>query len=77
MRGRQLVHGAFALVDDEERQDVMAGHPFAEGGSGMRWYDEPLEYVATIKDGEAEYVLTCVDQPRSPNGLGHPWAEPV
>jgi len=41
----------------------------------MRWYDEPLEEAAMIKDGDAEYVLTRVDQPRSPNSLGHAWAE--
>ena len=41
----------------------------------MRWYDEPLEETGTISEGEAEYVLTRVDQPRTPGGLGHAWAE--
>ena len=48
---------------------------FAEGGSGMRWYDEPLEEVGLIKEGDAEYVVTRVDQPNASNGLGHAWAD--
>jgi hypothetical protein len=42
----------------------------------MRRYDEPLEEAGLIKDGDAGYVLTRVDQPQIPNGLGHAWAEP-
>jgi hypothetical protein len=48
---------------------------FAEGGPGMRRYDEPLEEAGLIKDGDAGYVLTRVDQPQIPNGLRHAWAE--
>ncbi len=63
------------LVNAERDGKVRYLVHFAEGGSGMRWYDEPLEEAAMIKDGDAEYVLTRVDQPRSPNSLGHAWAE--
>lgn len=41
----------------------------------MRWYDEPLEETGVIREGDAEYVVTPVDQPRSVGGLGHAWAE--
>ena len=48
---------------------------FSEGGSGMRWFDEPLEEVALIREGDVEYVVTRVVQPKAANGLGHAWAE--
>jgi hypothetical protein len=48
---------------------------FADGGSGMRWYAEPLEEAGKVSEGGTEYVVTRVEQPKGPNGLGHAWAE--
>jgi hypothetical protein len=62
-----------ALVGAAHHQEVRYLVHFAEGGSGMRRYDEPLREAAVIRDGDAEYVVTRVDQPRTPNGLGHAW----
>ena len=44
---------------------------FSDGGSGMRFYDEPLEVGATV---ERDYRIEQVEQPASPRGLGHAWA---
>src|SRR5438552_3521269 len=46
---------------------------FAEGGSGMRWCDKPLEEAGTLTDGGVEYSVTRVDGPQTPGGLGHAW----
>ena len=41
---------------------------FSDGGSGMRFYDEPLAVGSIV---ERDYR---VEQLSSPRGLGHAWA---
>jgi hypothetical protein len=60
-----------AIRDEQVRYLVH----FAEGGSGMRWYDEPLKEGGVVKDGGFEYVVVRVIQPSRTTGLGHAWAE--
>jgi len=48
---------------------------FVEGGSAMRWYDQPLEQHGRVVEDGAEYLIVRVEQPSIPNGLGHAWAE--
>jgi hypothetical protein len=50
---------------------------FADGGSGMRWYDQPLAEAGTLADAGVDYVVTRVDQPSRSNGLGYAWAQPL
>jgi hypothetical protein len=45
---------------------------FSDGGSGMRFYDEPLEEGATVERGE--YRVERVEQASYPQGLGRAWA---
>lgn len=47
---------------------------FDDGGSGMRWYDEPLDVGTELRDGTQRYVVERVEQPPNPNALGHAWA---
>jgi hypothetical protein len=41
----------------------------------MRWYDEPLEEAGTLTENGVEYIVSRVDQPRSPDSLGYAWAQ--
>lgn len=49
---------------------------FADGGTGMRWYDDPLVEGATLSEGGVVYVVTRVTESRVPSGLGHAWMAP-
>ncbi len=48
---------------------------FGEGGSGLRWYDEPLQKAGTLAENGVEYIVSRVDPPRSPDSLGYAWAQ--
>lgn len=50
---------------------------FSDGGSGMRWYDDPLTVGAEIRDGGDTYRVARVDAPRTITGLGHAWCETI
>jgi hypothetical protein len=44
---------------------------FSDGGSGMRFFDEPLEVGSVV---ERDYRIERIEEPPSPGGLGHAWA---
>lgn len=48
---------------------------FSDGGSGMRWYDDPLAEDTVVNDGPAAYAVAHVEQPKFPGGLGRAWCE--
>lgn len=50
------------------------GQGAARGGSGMRRFERPLEEASLITDEGVEYVVTRVDAPSGPEGLGYAWA---
>jgi hypothetical protein len=37
--------------------------------------DEPLEVGDELRDGDGRYRVERVEQPPSPRGFGHAWAE--
>jgi hypothetical protein len=47
---------------------------FCDGGSGLRYRDEPLEVGDELVDGPARYRVEQVEPPASANGLGRAWA---
>ena len=48
---------------------------YSDGGSGMRYFDEPLVEGAELRDGGARYRVVKVEQPRGELAFGHAWAE--
>ena len=59
---------------DEERKLRYVVH-FTDGGSGRRAYHVPLQEAGVLVDGDDEYIVTRVDQPRGIDGLGYAWVE--
>ena len=47
---------------------------FSDGGSGMRFRDEPLDVGAVLEDGGARYRVERVEQPPNPRAFGYAWA---
>jgi hypothetical protein len=47
---------------------------FSDGGSGMRWQEQPLEAGAALRDGGSVYAVERVEPPPNPMGFGHVWA---
>jgi hypothetical protein len=46
---------------------------FADGGSGMRYFDASLDVGAELHDGAQLYEVERVEQPAHENALGHAW----
>jgi hypothetical protein len=46
---------------------------FNDGGSGMRYREEPLKVGAELADGGARYRVERVESPPNPNAFGHAW----
>ena len=47
---------------------------FDDGGSGMHFYDAPLDAGDEQSEGTTRYVVERVEQPPNPTALGHAWA---
>jgi hypothetical protein len=50
---------------------------FDDGGSGMRWRDEPLQAGVELHDGGGRYEIERVEQPPNTLSFGHAWARRV
>lgn len=50
---------------------------FSDGGSGMRWYDDPLAEGRELAEAGHRYRVAHVDQPSFPGGLGRAWCDLV
>ena len=46
---------------------------FDDGGSGMRYRDEPLTVGVELADGGTVYQVERVEPPPNPNAFGHAW----
>ena len=44
---------------------------FSDGGSGMRYRDEPLTVGVELTDGARRYRVERVEPPPNPNAFGH------
>ena len=77
---RQLNERVFvysrAVTDWRDDQICYLVH-FADGVAEMRRYNQPLREAGTLTDHDVDYVVTRVDRPRGPGGLGHAWAQPL
>jgi hypothetical protein len=47
---------------------------FSDGGSGMRYRETQLDEGDEMNEGTRRYVVERVEQPSSPDALGHAWA---
>jgi hypothetical protein len=48
---------------------------FDDGGSGMRYHDEPLDVGVELTDGGRRYRVERVEPPPNLNAFGHAWVE--
>lgn len=46
---------------------------FDDGGSGMRYREEPLAVDAELTDAGRRYRVERVEPPPNPNAFGHAW----
>jgi hypothetical protein len=59
------------MLNDQPRYTIH----FAEGGSAMRHYNEPLVKDQIITDGGEDYIVVRVEPPKTPTGIGQAWVE--
>lgn len=46
---------------------------FDDGGSGMRYRDEPIAVGVELSEGGNHYRVERVEPPPNPNAFGHAW----
>jgi hypothetical protein len=46
---------------------------FDDGGSGIRYRDEPLDVGVELADGGSPYRVERVEPPPNSNAFGHAW----
>jgi hypothetical protein len=50
---------------------------FDDGGSGMRYSNEPLDVGVELTEGDNRYRVERVEPPPNPSAFGHAWAERI
>jgi len=64
------------MADWRETQHRYLVH-FADGGSGMRYFDARLVEGETFSEGDASYRVRRLDHTKTAAGLSHAWVEPA
>src|SRR5262245_35217787 len=68
--------GGSRMADWRDSQIRYLVH-FADGGSGLRYFDVRLVEGQTFSEGDAEYCVRRLDHTSSSAGLSHAWVEPA